>query len=287
MRTCIIAPVPDLDRFATQGGAHLMLTHLIESGNDYVKFYSGRRELKILDNGLFENHVAAPTSEIISKAQLVDADVVIAPDVLFDPEGTVRNAEAFAKEIYIENGRRRGRNQKTLHVMAVPQADNSKDYLWCYSKLVQIPGVSWIGVSILACPKSFGGDLHEVGDSRIEAYRALKETGLWSEGTSHHLLGLGTNVDEAEFFAPIKSVVSNDSSSPVLHGGLGIEYVNGAVPGGKRLEKMDFSKGTDSVHYGAVLRNIAQWKQFATFEPNGAPNVGLAVKGDNYAVPNV
>lgn len=267
MRICVITPTPDLDRFATQGNAHLMLTHLIEPGNDYVKFYSGRKELKILDNGLFEHGVAAPISEIITKAQLVDADVVIAPDVLFDPEGTLKNAEAFAQEIYIENGRRRGRNQKTLRIMAVPQADNRKDYLWCYSKLVQIPGVSWIGLSILACPKSFGGDLHEVGDSRIEAYRALKETGLWSDSTQHHLLGLGSNVNESEFFAPIESVVSNDSSSPVLHGGLGIEYVDGTVPGGKRPEKMDFSKGVDSRNYDAVLRNIAQWKQFATLEP--------------------
>lgn len=269
MKLCIITPVPNLGRFASLGDAHLMLTHLIEPGNDYTQFYAGRRELKILDNGLFEHHVAAPTSEIIAKGKLVGADVVIAPDVLYDAVGTVKNAEAFAKEIYMENGRRRGKGLRPLQMMAVPQATNRKDYLWCYSQLTERLQFPWIGLSILGCPSSFTEETgtKEPGPNRIAAYKALKESGLWQNTVNHHLLGLGSFIHETSFFAPIKSVVSNDSSSPLLHAGMGIQYVKGEVPGGKRPDKMDFSVGVDPKHYQLALNNIQTWRYLSTFSP--------------------
>lgn len=266
MKICVISPSPDLSKFAVLGDMHLLLTHLIEPGNAYTTFYAGRKETKILDNGLFEHHFAAPTPEILAKAKLVSADVVIAPDVLYDAVGTVENAKVFAKAVQQENGVRRGRDLKPLQMMAVPQASNRKDYLWCYAELVKM-GYQWIGLSILACPRSFGGGDPEVGHSRKDAYKALKETGLWSDKTNHHLLGLGSYIDELEFFAPVQSVVSNDSSSPIVHGQVGITYENGVVPGGKKKEKLNFDAATDPKYYTAVLSNIAEWKALAKFHP--------------------
>lgn len=270
MKVCVICSVPDLERFSPMGDAHLMLTHLIEPGNGYTQFYAGRKELKILDNGLFENHVATPTPEILQKAQLVGADVVIAPDVLFDPVGTVKNAEEFLKAVYVENGRRRGKGLRPLQVMAVPQAADRKGYLWCYDQLANKLGFEWIGLSILACPNSFGGlrvggEL-EVGDTRIKTYQALKEAGLWNPKVNHHLLGLGSFVEETSFFAPVKEVVSNDSSSAYLHGSLGIRYEAGRVPGGKRKEKLDFQMAADLKNYEDIASNIQTWKKYASFE---------------------
>lgn len=269
MKICVICPVDDLEKFATKGDMHLLLTHLVEPDNAYTKFYAARKELKILDNGLFEHHVASPTSEILAKAKLVGADVVIAPDVLYDPVGTVKNAEIFAKEVHMENGRRRGRGLRPLQMMAVPQAGNRKDYLWCYDRLVRQLNFQWIGLSILACPNAFSGssDPNKIKQSRIATYRALKETGLWSSQTNHHLLGLGSHIDEVEFFAPIAEIKSNDSSSAVLHGQMGITYENGAVPGGKKSHKLDFEAPTDPKFEEAVLKNIIEWKMRASFDP--------------------
>lgn len=279
MKICVICPSPDLEKFATKGDAHLLLTHLISPDNAYTRFYMGRKELKILDNGLFEHHVAAPTSEILQKAQLVRADVVIAPDVLYDAVGTVKNAAEFAKALYLENGKRRGRGLQPLQMMAVPQASNRKDYLWCYKQLVEL-GYEWIGLSILACPKSFADETGSVepGPNRIAAFRALKETGILSTKVRHHLLGLGTHVSEVAFFAPIPEIFSNDSSSPILHGNLGIEYKDGAVPGGKRPEKMDFTQASKLENEELILKNIATWKKLATFEPSDCSNLSLLRK---------
>lgn len=267
MRIAIICPSPDLNKFAVLSDVHLLLTHLVGEGNDYTKFYAGRKELKILDNGLFEHHVASPTPEILSKAKLVGADVVIAPDVLYNPVETVENAKVFAKAVNQENGIRRGKGMKPLQMMAVPQASNQKDYLWCYKTLCDL-GYQWIGLSILACPKSFG-NTEQVFNSRKQAYRALRETGIWNDKVNHHLLGLGSEIDELEFFAPVSSVVSNDSSSAVLHGQLGITYTNGIVPGGKKKEKLNFEVPTDLKFEASVLSNIAEWKALATFQPRG------------------
>lgn len=270
MRIAIICPTPDLQKFALQGDIHLLLTHLVQEGSPYTQFYSSRKELKLLDNGLFEHGVATPTPEILTKARLVGADVVIAPDVLFDPVATVKNAEEFAKAVFQENGIRRGRGLKPLQMMAVPQASTIKGYQWCYKQLVDL-GYTWIGLSILACPKSFGGKQvngqMDVGNSRIQAYRSLRECGLWDTKVNHHLLGLGSNIAELEFFSSISSVVSNDSSSAVLHGQLGISYEKGQVPGGKKLEKLNFERATDSQYEACVQSNIAEWKRLATFTP--------------------
>lgn len=268
MKICIIAPVPDLVKFATLGDAHLMLTHLVAEGNDYTNFYKDRKELKVLDNGLFEHHVASPTSEIIAKARLTGAHVVIAPDILYDAKATVESTREFLEQVQRENGKRRGRSERELQVMAVPQADNRKDYLWCYKQLSDL-GCEWIGLSILACPRSFEYDTNssEVKPNRIAAYRALLETHLWNPKVNHHLLGLGTHIDEVEFFAPIQSVISNDSSSPIVHGQRGINYINGVVPGGKIGTKLDFSAATHDEYTSVVLENIQDWKTMARFGP--------------------
>lgn len=270
MKICVICPEPHLADFGSLGDAHLLLCHLVGSNNKYTEFYKSRKELKLLDNGLFEFHKAAPTPEILAKARVVGADVVIAPDVLYNPLETVKNAEQFMREVKIDNSKfHSGAIKKNVVPMAVPQAGNRKDYLWCYKTLVDM-GYPWIGLSCLACPNSFKEITNsaEVKINRIMAYRELQQAGLWSDKVNHHLLGLGSFIDEVNFFAPIKSVVSNDSSSAYLHGALGIRYKDGQVPGGKRPEKLDFQKATEQGTFDIIKANIQEWKARAAFESN-------------------
>lgn len=288
MLNALITPINLLDEYASLGDIHLLLSHLIpiepneehnliynsvaramnvveksisfqeepniELMRKYLEYYRERKELKILDNGLFENKVAEDPVKLIIKALIVKADALIAPDVLYDGEATIKEAESFVGSVK--------KVAQYLKIMAVPQGSSPEEYLHCYKELVNNPDIDMIGLSILALTKSFQ---KYTGTESIHVNRIVGINYLWSQGAFHphkwhHLLGLGDRPDELAAYKHIENIKSNDTSSPVLHGLRGKAYLeDGSIENGKLQQKMNFFedfKDLLSDPETLILRNI-------------------------------
>jgi len=319
MLNALITPINLLDRYASLGDMHLLLSHLIpiepddkyqsvydeikrtsasqdphdfygiglqlkkeldrlenipdgkpndedniELKRKYLEYYRGRNELKILDNGLFENEVAESPMEIITKAFLVKADVVIAPDVLYDGEATIKAAKQFIKEVRLFQY-----STRPLNIMAVPQGRSPEEYLYCYNELVNDPNIDMIGLSILSLPESFreytGGTF--IHTNRIVGINYLQSQGVFHPQKWHHLLGLGDRPDELAMYRHIDNIKSNDTSSPVFHGLQGMSYLeDGGIQGGKIKQKMNFFQEFENLSMEQdrlVLRNTVLLSKYA------------------------
>lgn len=247
MDLAFITPTSYLDKFSKQGDIYLALAHLVDDNgdNEYSRFH--RREARkgkrvILDNGLFEGSQVEPEA-LIHRAGVVGASTVCAPDVLYDSKGTIKEFKKFIK-LKHEVG-------LVADVMGIPQADNPTDWWDCFQFMDLHEECHLIGLSILSIPCSFkriakGADKQPITASRVHLLKQLSSFTCLSGHriTPCHMLGLGesyADIITAEKLLP-SDIVSNDSSSCFVHGAQEVAYDRfGYIPGGKDLEKLNFS----------------------------------------------
>lgn len=109
MLHCFIAPTHFINDPEIGGRSDflLALSHLVDqhATNEYaqaaIEFKKTGKQV-FLDNGLFENHVPEAIESLVHKAMLIKADVVFAPDHLYDNEKTKEAFDEFyrvAKEM--------------------------------------------------------------------------------------------------------------------------------------------------------------------------------------------
>lgn len=247
MKLAFITPTAYLNKYAKQGDFYLALAHLIDDDgkNEYARFH--RREAQqgkrvILDNGLFEG-AQVSTDQLLRRAEVIGAQVVCAPDVLFDSKGTIKAFKQFIKDKQ-ELG-------AVFDVMGIPQANNPVEWWECFQFMQSQSDCNMVGLSILSVPESFATSAREAGYAdgitgpRCYLIRELYALSVLS-GTRlkpMHLLGLGESYGDvvlANRLLP-RDVVSNDSSSTFVHGAAKVRYrQDGNIPGGKIREKLDF-----------------------------------------------
>lgn len=243
MDLAFITPTTYLRKFASQGDIYLALAHLIDDDgqNDYACFHRGEAEKGrrvILDNGLFEG-AQVGTEALLRRAQAIGAQVVCAPDILYDSAGTIKEFKNFI--------RAKQDAGLSIDVMGIPQADNPADFWDCFRFMDLSGDCQLIGLSILSVPHSFG---ELVGNRGITASRLylLEQLSNYEKlagrpATKCHLLGLGESLADIMYAARElpHTVISNDSSSAFVHGMNNVAYsVLGTWPGGKIEEKLDF-----------------------------------------------
>jgi hypothetical protein len=267
-----------LDTFAVQSeGVHLCLVQEALRDETYAEFYRKRSEagdLIILDNGTFEQGHPCEDDEILKAMELVDADIVVAPD--FPAESCSKTFEASAKfaERFV--------NASSADLMVVPQSQIGDIDDWLESMLAVLcksersrlgplanfmDRVSMVGVTILSCPNAFkalvGDDEPEI--CRFTAFQFLRaalsgRTDI-DETVRIHCLGAGSRLDLISYYSMAYSL---DTSSPVWHGWHGINYSHGFLPQGKIKTPVNFQAGKPSeIYYGSIRRNINALKQAA------------------------
>lgn len=247
MKLCYITPTSYLHKFASQGDMHLALAHLVDDNakNEYASFYrreSERGKRVILDNGLFEGAQVEPEA-LIQRARGIKAQVVCAPDVLYDSRATIKEFKRFIKLKHEEG--------LVAEIMGIPQANNRSEWWECFQFMQLHEGCDILGLSILSVPKCFKGigshfDKWPITSSRVALIQQLRslESVFKHRIKPCHLLGLGETY--ADIYAAqrylSKTIISNDSSSAFVHGMHGKVYTgSGVIPGGKIREKLDFS----------------------------------------------
>ena len=255
VQLAFITPTAYLEEFASQGDIHLILAHLV-GDNDYTRYYAKEDKLKILDNGLFEGE-QVPTEELLEKAALVNADVVVAPDILFNCDATLEEFDKFKEAVKVSG--------KDYKIFAVPQGETMNDWLRCYVELVQ-RGANYIGLSILAVPKAFGPltGTDDVSMNRIVCMNFLEDYNLVFPDVRYHCLGLGSYVGEIKEMANHPWIFSNDSCSAFQTAEIRKQsYYGGYVLGGKPKEKLDFELLEMKDENFLVYKNIITLKHYA------------------------
>lgn len=260
MQLAFITPTAYLEKYSVQGDFYLALAHLVDSKgeNAYTQFHS--RESKrgkrvVLDNGLFEGSQVS-TSDLLDRAAVIKADVVCAPDALYDSKGTIKAFKQFI--------RAKQDAGVVAKVMGIPQADNEHDWWDCFHFMQTNPDCDMIGLSILSIPKSFGKNL---GKNRItlSRIRLIEQLYSYKEFSGHdlkpmHMLGLGEGYADimlANRLLP-NEIVSNDSSSAFVHGMQGITYDRfGHLINGKDHTKLNFNMAWTN-HPAAIDHEVIQ-----------------------------
>lgn len=227
MKTCLIAPIPDLERFV--GGAfkhHLLLDHLFDIpqwGDVYREFYQRRHragDFITIDNGAKEHDRGSGLAQLLARAREVHANEVVVSDIRFKGRESLALSELEMvqlthglREEYEEAGQPR--------LMLVPHGESFIDWRNCMNGLISVAERVLIEVEgpqyTIGIPYAYD-HLYEEGILPLVEYavRRVKERNV-------HLLGwtrrLETLNDIARLFPTIRSI---DSSRPIVYarGGL-------------------------------------------------------------------
>lgn len=254
-----IAPINYQHLIPKDADFHLILAHLLDN-KEYVDFYKEkikRGDTVILDNSAFEFKRALSANEIFGFIERsgIEPTYVVAPDYPYkDWKITWESTVAFIEEV-----QQKGAPYK---IMAVPQSVEGDWTGWlnCYTKMANHPSIAVIGMSIIGIPNAFckltGTD--DIAFNRIYATNYLLETGLAATDKWHHYLGLGGGPREILIQRQLGLMDSNDSSSPIWHGYLGIDLDTSiwGLKDGKSPIEVDFHAPYEMGKVGTIQMNI-------------------------------
>lgn len=219
----------DLDHFATLSNIHLCLCKWVRKGNYYTRFYknlSRQGHYVILDNNVYEDGKAASVDEILTKAKLVGAHEVIAPDVLHNREANYKSITSFLSTLS-------SKEKGTYKVMGVVQAkqNNPSDWVKAYKDLCKTP-IDVVGLSCLGVPYSFARFCRTdcVAATRRAAISLLLKYEFFDYEKEHHCLGLGRLASELSWLDKTGIIRSCDSASPYYLGKMNIRYGVNRLP---------------------------------------------------------
>lgn len=222
---CYIIPtLYDLDLMHEgQGNRFFCLAHFyIEYEHYRNKFIELRKDpgnFITLDNSAAEKELVTE-DVLINIVKELKPNEVIAPDVLFDKEQTLKNLDSFIKRM---------RNEQLLDqtkIFGCPQGNSKEEWLDCYKQMMNNLDVSVIGLSKISVPRcwmnAFGEDVN-IKESRRECVKFLVDNHLIQKPL--HLLGMG-DPTEYEIYNH-KNIRSTDSCYTVLAAWHGVDFSSG------------------------------------------------------------
>jgi hypothetical protein len=218
MDVYVISPLSNLEPMKL-GQRIFALAHLWVQSAEYRAFILDRKEEGYwitLDNSAAER--ALVTEDILIQiCRELMPDEVIAPDVLFDRELTVRNAINFRNRMEDEG------LLGTIDIFFCPQGRNKEHWLDAYIWALHQPWINVIGFSKIAVPNAFLDNYTDdqgIKEARHMAYDYLKQRDLLLKPI--HCLGQGDPTEFAYYDHPMMR--STDSVYPVLAASLGQDF---------------------------------------------------------------
>lgn len=259
-----ISPIEYQHLIPESADFHLILAHLLDN-KKYVEFYKEkikRGDTVILDNSAFEFKRALSADEIFGFIDRsgIEPTYVVAPDYPFeDWKQTMASTLSFIQQV----------KDKSYKVMAVPQSTKGdvKGWMQGYQQMYDNPDIDVIGMSILGIPNAFCSltGTEDVAYNRVFATQYILDTTAVKPGRKwHHYLGLGGGPREILLQRQLELMDSNDSSSPIWHGYLGIKYDDSiwGLKDGKSKIEVNFdatllpSKDSAIVHNISYMENV-------------------------------
>jgi hypothetical protein len=217
MQYAHIVPTAYLETFDKYNSMHLILAQHIGVDKEYTKFYQNSKKYKILDNGAYENKIPVSIEELIEKAQYIEADEIIIPDVFMECEKTLQLLDSSLT--YIAEQALDG----DFKLMAAPQGKTNAEYMKCLGIMQAMPGVDVIGLSFLVVAQCFKeiSACEDVLPNRQMLTKLIELMGFHDK--QYHLLGLG-NCKELEHQRQHQWIRGGDSSSAFVHGCNAIKF---------------------------------------------------------------
>lgn len=272
IQVSVIAPLNYLE-FSANNDYHLVLPHLWLFSEKYREFIRKEKKTKkkmlILDNGTYEFSEPMSSSLLLRLAEQMSADVVVAPDYIYDAKRTIRLTERFLREAA----------KSRVKVMAVVQGKNLDEWLSCFERLSRLD-VYMIGItnSKLASYNVYDSwvreHLHELDIrfrtseaviTRILLVKTLVEEELVRESRKCYLLGLPNPIElmyYRKFFE--KYIFGCDTTQPIVCGLLGIRFDEKyGLLGEKPAIKLDFSVSMTPKQKRDAWHNVRVMRQFA------------------------
>jgi len=277
MKHGIICPTQHLQDFASLSRFHLILPHLHKDHPDYKSFYVERARLGdfvMMDNSFFELHETGEVLShefLISEANDMGCSEVVAPEVLGDVSGSVKELEEFLYQS--------SKLKSRVPVAAVLQGSTLDELVQYFFELNENYSDD---ISCIAIP--FALDFHH-NDSALEESHTMRRvinrqkliTAIndkinWDNNNTEetitpipvHLLGLADPV-ELLAYKNISWIRSNDSSTAYIHGSNNILITDKGLPGEKIKAKVDFNEYIyDGGKIGKIHRNIQKVLSFCS-----------------------
>jgi len=199
-----IAPIQVLKQLRKEspelfGKYHLVLAHeVLAAPGLFAEVYCHEGYEVILDNSVVELGHAMNPEDLLEAASIVNADVIVLPDVIGDSKETIRVATVAHHRMKA--------NAIGVEFMAVPQGKTHHEVLQCAYHLEDALGSGlWIGI-----PRWITDKL----GSRI--YTVVNVVNIFDGPI--HLLGFSNNLADDIACARLPEVKGIDSSVPFLYG---------------------------------------------------------------------
>jgi hypothetical protein len=213
----VISPVSNLEPMKL-GDRIFALAHLWVQFPEYRQFIKDRKKEGYwitLDNSAAERALVTEDILIDICHELMPHEV-IAPDVLFDKDETIKNALSFRIRMEKEG------LLNVINIFFCPQGIDQKDWLEAYTWGINQEWIHTIGFSKIAVPNAFLNQTNDQGikEARHMAYGYLKEKNLLLKPI--HCLGQGSFLEFQYYDHPMMR--STDSVYPVLAAAHGIDF---------------------------------------------------------------
>ena len=217
------APIAILKQVQKVTHYEYVLVHLLDESQEYKDHFYSKSKIPvnqlILDNSIFELGHAFDWDKYAVHVQGLNPTRYILPDVLGDKEDSIHNARVWMSTYHDKFNR----SPHNLLPMAAVQGQSMDELTECY--------VAYYKNGIRNIAIGFNHDFFvkdsetrdwDQANGRIQFVKHLKETGVWKSDCYHHLLGCSLPIELG--YRGYNDINSVDTSSPILHGLLGIKY---------------------------------------------------------------
>jgi len=245
-------PMKMLDQSREFNDYEYALVHLFETNKQYYNFYkesSNQGRHVILDNSVFELEEAFDADEFAKWIIKLRPTEYIIPDVLNDSRATIDNIDNWLSKYDYLPGKKIG----------VIQASSLIEFIQTYKVIVD--RVDKIAISFdsifyenLFTESMFGTKFHTWMYGRIYAINQLIKYHEWAWDKPHHLLGCSLP-QEFTAYKNVHNIQTIDTSNPVVHGILDINYKNSGLDSKESIKLIELINSDISERQQVTIMN--------------------------------
>lgn len=256
------SPLALLDRSRSYNDYDYALVHLFDTEPTYLEFF--KKSLKqgrhvLLDNSIFELGEAYDAKKFLAWIQHLQPTEYIIPDVLEDSVGTMDNAKEWKEKYLLYVGKSKS--------IGVVQGKTYHQIVQCYKYLDNLINVDKLAFSfdyslyLELAPHPNKWMSYALG--RIRLLNMLQDEGLINQNKPHHLLGCALPIEFLFYRTGFKWLDTLDTSNPVVHGLMGIEYEPAGLIDKQSIKLVDLlyrNLGNDDVV--RILYNVEKFRTY-------------------------